>query len=453
MPDAPTAPSQRPSSHKQSRFSERLNRKTISWAMYDWANSAFATTVIAAMFPIFFKKFWSEGIDPQVSTFYLGAAHAITSALLAVFAPVLGFMADRGSKKKLFVFAFLFLGVITTASLSLVEQGGWPLAVGLFVFANIGFAGANSLYDSLLVAIAKPKDVDFVSAFGFALGYLGGGLLFLLNVLMVTKPYLFGFADAASATRWSFVSVGLWWAAFSIPLFLFVPEPSEAANSVDRVQSQISPPSTSTRMANELKAIFRQFILTFGKLRKHPTLLLFLIAYFCYIEGVNTIIKMAADYGMAIGLQSTHLIQAILLVQFVGFPATLAFGFLAARIGPKISIMACILVYGATTIYAYFLSTESEFYLLAVLIGLVQGGVQSQSRSFYARLVPPGQAGEFFGFYNMLGKFSSVLGPLLVGTVGLISRDPRLAILSVLVLFVSGGAILARVPVAHFKES
>lgn len=419
-----------------------ISREMLAWASYDWANSAFSTTVITALFPIFFKAHWSKGSDVAMSTAQLGFSHSIVSFVLALLAPVFGALADRGSGKKLMLFTFTFLGIIGTALFPAVAAGDWPTAILLFMVANIGFMGANTFYDALLCNVATKDKLEFVSAFGFALGYLGGGLLFLFNVVTITKPEWFGFADKTQATRFAFFSVAVWWAIFSIPTFLFVPENRPGAKAREKAP-----------FGQVIRAGAMQLWKTLHELRKHKYLGLFLLAYFFYIDGVNTIIKMSVDYGMAIGFKPEGLILAILIVQFVGFPATLVFGWVAGKIGAKRSLFICISVYTMGTVWAYFMTKEYEFYVLAVMIGLVQGGIQSISRAVFARMIPQDQSGEFFGFYNMLGKFSAVLGPLLIAVVSLISRDPRDAILSVIVLFLIGAAILVKVPVAEPQES
>ncbi len=413
----------------------------LAWASYDWANSAFSTTVVTALFPIFFKNYWSRGADVAVSTAQLGFSHSLVSALLAGLSPVFGALADRGSGKKTFLLLFTLLGILGTALFPSVAEGDWPRAIALFVVANIGFMGANTFYDALLCNVAERDRMEFASAFGFALGYLGGGLLFLFNVVTITKPEWFGFPDKAEATRFAFLSVAVWWAVFAIPTFLFVPEHRPGSARPEKIPLR--------------RLVFtgaKQLWGTLLELRRRKYLGLFLLAYFFYIDGVNTIIKMSVDYGMSIGFKAEGLIVAILIVQFVGFPATLAFGWIAGRVGAKRALFACISVYILGTVWAYFMTEEREFYVLAVMIALVQGGIQSISRAVFARMIPQDQAGEFFGFYNMLGKFSAVLGPLLMAVVSLISRDPRHSILSVILLFVIGAAILAKVPVAEPRE-
>ncbi len=415
---------------------ERDNRKSIiSWALYDWGNSAFATTVMAAFFPIFFKQFWSAGVDPVVSTAKLGMANSIAGMVVALCAPVLGAIADRGGAKKRFLFFFAFMGVVMTASLFMVSQGNWITAIAVYVLATIGFSGGNIFYDSLLPEIASDKKMDFVSALGFSLGYLGGGLLFALNVTMTLKPALFGLADAGEAVRISFLTVAAWWALFSIPVFLFVKEP-------------IGEEGIAAGAA--VTAGLRQLRRTFAEIRHLRVIFLFLIAYWLYIDGVDTIIRMALDYGMSIGFDSNDLILALLITQFVGFPSAIAFGYMGGKIGTKRSIYIAIAVYLCVTIYASFITRAFEFYVLAIVIGLVQGGIQALSRSLYARMIPVEKSGEFFGFYNLIGKFSVVAGPIFIGVTALLVRAmgyssdvaSRVSITSIAILFVAGGILL-----------
>lgn len=409
-----------------------LRRPVIAWAFYDWANSAFATTVMAVFFPIFFKSYWDQASSATVSTFHLGMANTIASLIVALLAPIMGAIADKGGARMKLLALFTLLGVAMTASLPLVAQGDWMLASILFVGASLGFWGGNQFYDSLLLDVAREEDYDLVSGFGYSLGYLGGGLLFLVNALMAAKPAMFGLADAAEAVRVSFVMVAIWWTVFSVPVLLFVRE---------------SRASAPLPFAAAIGAGGRELLATLRHVRADRTLLLFLLAYWFYIDGVNTVMKMAVDYGLALGFAQSSLISALLLVQFVGFPAALAFGLLGQRFGPRTGILIAIVVYACATVYAYFLESEAEFYALAIVVGLVQGGIQSLSRSLYGRLVPAGKAGQFFGFYNMMGKAAAVLGPLLTGVTALLTNNSRLAILSLVLLFVIGGALLLRVKV------
>jgi UMF1 family MFS transporter len=406
------------------------NRPVLSWAFYDWANSAFATTVMAGFFPVFFQKFWSVDVSPTETTSRLGFGSAIAGAVIAVLAPILGAIADRGGRRKQFMFAWTLLGVAATAGLYLAAQGQWIAALVLFVLGTIGFNGGVVFNDSLLLDVADPGDFDRVSAFGYALGYLGGGLLFLLNVLMVQKPALFGLRDAGQAVQVSFLSVAAWWLLFTIPVMRGVREQQRGPH---------------LGIVAAIRVGFRELGNTIAHVRQYRVVVMFLFAYWFYIDGVNTIIKMAVDYGTALGLDTGALLTALLVTQFVGFPAALLFGWLGNRIGPKRAILIGLAVYCGITVYAYFLDSEREFFALAVAVGFVQGGVQSLSRSLFGRLVPQGKSAEFFGFYNMMGKFATVLGPLLIAIVAALTHNQRASIISLVLLFVVGGALLWRV--------
>ena len=404
----------------------------VSWALYDWANSAFATTVLAGFFPAFFRQFWSLGEDPTQATLRLGLANGAAGFLMALLAPLLGAIADKGGHRKRFLVAWSLLGIAATTGLYFVGQGQWGAAVVLFTLGTLGFNGGVVFCDAMLLDVAEPAEYDRVSALGYAFGYLGGGLLFTVNVLMVVKPAWFGLANAAEAVQVSFLTVAAWWLVFMLPLALFVPE--------KRIPGR-GPSLAAVREG------FAELAETLRHVMGYRSLLAFLVAYWLYIDGVNTIIKMAIDYGMALGLDTKALLGALLLTQFVAFPAALLFGRLGERWGARRSVLLGLFVYTGVTVWAYFLDTTREFYLMAVVVGLVQGGVQSLSRSLFGRLVPAGKSAEFFGFYNMVGKFGTVLGPLLVGITAWLTGSPRGAILSVAVLFVAGGLLLWRVQV------
>jgi UMF1 family MFS transporter len=407
---------------------ERIaTKKVISWSLYDWANSAFATSVMAGFFPVFFKQYWSTGVEVTTSTFRLGMANSIASLIVAALAPVLGAIADRGGAKIRFLFFFAAMGIIMTGGMFFVAKGAWEVAVLLYVLGIIGFSGGNVFYDSLIVDVSPPGRTDMVSSFGFSLGYLGGGLLFALNIFMTLKPAFFGLADASEAVRVSFINVAIWWAAFSIPMMIFVKEPATLHRKSGWAM---------------VGAGFRQLKTSFGEIRKLRLVFLFLIGYWLYIDGVDTVIRMAVDYGMSLGFEANSLIVALMITQFVGFPAAIAFGKFGEKLGTKVAILLGIGVYVGVTIWAMFMEKTTEFYALAVVVGLVQGGVQSLSRSFYSRIIPGNKAAEFFGFYNMLGKFAAVIGPFLVGWVGVLTGNPRIAIFSIIILFISGGVIL-----------
>jgi len=416
-------------------LSKLLTRRPIfSWALYDWGNSAFATTVMAGFFPVFFNSFWSVGADGSLTTARLGFANGAASLLVALLAPIIGAIADRGGSRKKFLFVFAALGIVMSGGLYFVQQGNWAVAVLLYVCATVGFAGSNVFYDSMIVDVAKPDEFDLVSAFGYSMGYLGGGILFAVNVLMTLHPAWFGLADATQAVQVSFLTVAIWWLVASVPLLLWVKE----APTVDQQPA-----------LGAIRAGFQQLIGTARAIGELKPVLIFLCAYWLYIDGVYTIIKLAVDYGIRLGFESSQLVLALLLVQFVAFPSALFFGWAARYVGVKKGILIALSVYMLTTVWASMISQVWEFFGLAIVIGLVQGGVQSLSRSLYARIIPADKTGEFFGFYNMLGKFASVLGPVLVGVVALLSHNPRLSILAILPLFLVGAGVLTRVKVVH----
>jgi len=414
------------------------NKRAVwSWAFYDWGNSAYSTTVMAGFFPLFFKEYWADPHNPNQSTFYLGMANSIASIVVASLAPLLGSIADQGSAKKKFLTFFAFLGVIMTGGLWMVSQGNWQMAVLFYVMATIGFASGNVFYDSLLPGLASEERVDVVSSLGFGLGYLGGGLLFLVNVFMYLKPEIFGISDGATAIKLSFLSVAVWWAVFTIPLILFVPEPKNYE---------------SVKIKNAIQMGWVQLIQTFKEIRNMKVVGTFLLAYFFYIDGVDTIIKMAVDYGMSLNFSGESLIIALLIVQFVAFPAALVYGRLASKVGTKTAIMIGIIAYSFITFLGYFITKTWHFYVLAILIGLFQGGIQALSRSLYTRIIPAEKSAEFFGFYNMLGKFAAIIGPTLMGTISLVTGSARLGILSILLLFILGAFLLNKVDLDEGKR-
>lgn len=405
-------------------------RARWAWAFYDWANSAFATTVMAGFFPIFFKTWWSAHNSDATSTLQLGIGSAVASLIVFLLAPLLGAIADRGQRKKAALAWVTVLGVCATVALFAVGRGQWFVALTLFVVASVAFFLAIVFYDSLIVNVATPATYDRVSALGYGLGYLGGGVLLAVNVWMTLAPQTFGLADQAAAVRWSFVTVAVWWLLFSLPLFRYVREPQ--ASNRPRARAAVA-------------AGLRELTHTLKRIRGQRNILLFLLAYWLYIDGVHTIIRMAVDFGLSLGFSSTDLIIALLLVQFIGFPAAVAFGYLGERWDTKKAIYLGLAVYAGVTAWGYFLSHAWQFYVMAAIIGLVQGGVQSLSRSYYAGLIEADRAGEYFGIYNMMGKFAAILGPLLFGMTAALTGSARAAILSILILFVLGAVLLTRV--------
>ena len=406
------------------------NKAVWSWTMYDWANSAFATTVMAGFFPLFFKAYWADPDYPSESTFYLGMANSIASIIVALFAPFLGAIADQATAKKKFLFTFAYLGIVMTGGLWIVDKGYWQMAVLFYVLAALGFSGSNIFYDSLLPGVASEKKVDYVSSLGFGMGYIGGGILFLLNVIMYLKPDFFGIPDGATAIRLSFVTVAVWWAVFSIPVAIWVKEP-EIHESVGIVSA--------------VSLGWKQLKQTFKEIRHLKVVGIFLLAYWFYIDGVDTIVKMAVDYGVTLKFPDSALITALLMVQFIAFPCALLFNLLSKKIGVKQSVMTGIIGYGIITFLAYFMSQMWHLYTLATLVGLFQGGIQALSRSLYTRIIPKEKSAEFFGFYNMLGKFAAVIGPAMMGTITLMTGNIRYGIISIVLLFILGGFFLLKV--------
>ncbi len=427
----------------------RRRRAIWGWALYDWANSAFSTTVMAVFFPILYKQYWSQGLDVNVSTFRLGLANAAASLLVALMAPVLGAIADRSGRRKGLLIAFTYLGVLMTAALALVPQSHWAMALVVYGLGVIGFSESVVFYDATLTQVAPEDRIDQVSSLGYALGYLGGGLLLAFNVWMTLRPRMFGLADATQAVKAAFVSVALWWALFSLFTFLWVPPPVSAGKA---------------SLTDQVRAGWRQLRWTLRHFRRLKTALTFLLAYWCYIDGVDTIVRMAVDFGMSIGFQRNDLVTALLITQFIGFPAAILFGRLAKYWGIRRSIYLTLYIYMAVTLWGAFMNRPWEFYLLAAVIGLVQGGIQALSRSYYARLIPLKFSTQFYGFYNMLGKFAAIMGPLLMGATGLMTKRlllpagataeqvhvagltaTRAGIVSILVLFITGALLFRRV--------
>jgi UMF1 family MFS transporter len=412
---------------------KNITKKQIySWALYDWANSAFATTVIAGFFPIFFKSFWAGDLSPSESSAWLGTANSISGLAIVFIAPFLGALADISNKKKFFLGFFAFLGVIFTGSLFFIAQGQWVIAMAVYAMASIGFSGGNVFYDALLTNVSSKESRNRVSALGYSLGYLGGGFLFIFNVCMYLYPESFGLKSITDAVLFSFLSVSVWWALFTIPILKFVPE--------DRNVTSVS------FSLNLFTQSFKRVISTFKDIRQYKKLSIFLLAYWLYIDGVHTIVRMAIAYGSDIGLQSSDMIIALIITQFVGFPATIAYGFLGDKFGLRPMLSIGIIGYIFVTIFSTFITSITGFYFLAATIGIFQGGVQSISRAFFSRLIPENKDAEFFGFYNLVGKSSVIIGPVLVGWVAYTFDNPDYGILSLLLLFIPGLLVLWLIP-------
>jgi MFS transporter, UMF1 family len=411
------------------------NKEARAWAMYDWANSAFATTIMAAFLPIYYAQVAASELPAHTATAYWGYTTAISLAIIAVLSPIMGAIADFMGVKKRFLAGFMGLGVTFTALLALIGEGDWLLASAIFIVANIGFAGANVFYEALLPSVATGEELDRTSTAGYALGYLGGGILLALNAAWYLFPERFGFADAQQAVRGSFVSVAVWWLLFSAPLLRRVHEPEPQLVTEERAGS------------NPARAGFRRVAATLREIRRYPDLFMFLLAFLVYNDGVGTIIKMATIYGEEVGIDAGHMIGALILVQFAGIPFTFAFGSLAGRISAKNGVFLCLLVYAVISVGGFFMSEAWHFWALAVGVATVQGGIQGLSRSLYASMIPAGRATEFFGFYSVSAKFAGIAGPLLFAVVGQTMGASRWGILSLVAFFVGGALLLTRVDV------
>jgi len=409
-----------------------MHKKTINgWCMYDWANSAFATTIMAALFPPFYRSLVVRGgLSESQATALWGYTAATALLLVALIAPVLGAISDCTGGKKRYIGFFAGLGILSTASLALLGTDTWRTASLIFICGNVGFAGANVFYESLLPHICRDNDIDRISSRGYALGYLGGGILLVINALWVTQPRMFGMPDAAVALRASFLSVAVWWGAFSVPLFRQVAEP---------------PSSLPAGETNPVKGGFLRIASTLREVRRYKQLLLFLVAFWIYNDGISTIIKMATAYGDEIGIGLKHMTIALIITQFVGIPFSLLFGRLAGKMGAKRALFLALGVYTAISIGGYFMRTPLHFYVLAFMVGTVQGGSQALSRSLFGAMVPKHKAAEFFGFFSTSGKFAGIAGPLLFGVVSQVTGKSRFSILSLVIFFLAGAVLLARV--------
>jgi MFS transporter, UMF1 family len=420
----------------------------FSWCMYDWANSAFATTVLAAVLPVYFASLIPEGgVTVRLGTGVLTVSgsglwgYAVSLSLLvsALCAPVLGALADFSRSKKRFLFAFTAWGSIFSCLLFFVGESDWLMCLIFFVCANIGFAGSMPFYDGFLPEIATSEEIDWVSGKGYAFGYAGGGILLALHVLLISFHETFGIAERALSIRISLGSVGIWWAVFALPMFLWVPEKG-------RVDEK--PPGFSYGTFG-----FIRLFKTLKSFGSHRDLGWFLIAFLVYNDGIQTVIAMAAIFGKtALGLDATTLIGTLLMIQFIALPGALGFAKLAKRIHAKRAIVVSLVLWIGIIAYAYFIDTALEFWILGGLVGLILGGSQAISRSLYGQLIPRDRPAEFYGFFAISAKFASVAGPLLFGLVSDMSSNPRHAILSIGCFFVLGLILLGRVNVERGRR-
>ncbi len=414
-----------------------------AWAMYDWAASAVQTTIMVAVFPIYFVKVAGAGIAESGATQRLATINTIALVIIALVSPVLGAISDYRGAKKRFTAGFMILGIVACCGLFLVRTGDFDLASWLFILIMVGVAGSYVFYEALLPHLARPGEVDRVSTAGYAIGYLGGGVLLALNLAWIEMPGLFGLpsgeglseSDATLPARLAFLSVAVWWALFSIPLFRRVPEPPARIEPDER------------RGENPVRAAFVRLGETFRELRSYRQAFLMLLAFLIYNDGIQTIIKMATAYGTEIGIGQSALIGAILLVQFVGIPCTFLFGSVAGRLGAKRSLFVGLVAYTVISILGYYMTNATHFYILAGLVGMVQGGTQALSRSLFASMIPQHKSGEFFGFFSVFEKFAGIFGPLIFAGTIAVTGSSRNAILSVIGFFAVGAALLALVDV------
>jgi UMF1 family MFS transporter len=447
-----SAPLDRAVSHRQRpSVLERLalHRPELrAWAIYDWALSAMQTVIMTAVFPIYFVSVAGAGLPGAEPTQRLARANTIALVIVAVLSPVLGALADYTAAKKRFLATFTALGIVATGAMWFIGHGDITLASNLLILALIGASGCLVFYESLLPHIAAPGEMDRVSTAGYAIGYIGGGLLLVLNLLWIQQPAWFGLpsgagltrADATLPARLAFVSVAVWWGLFAIPLFRRVPEPPRVIEADE------------TPRGNPLRVAIQRIGETLHELRGYRQAFLMLVAFLLYNDGVQTIIKMATAYGTEIGLPQGALITAVILVQFVGVPFTFLFGLVAGRIGAKPAIFAGLLVYTVISVLGFYMRTATHFYILALLVGMVQGGTQALSRSLFASMIPPHKSGEFFGFYSIFEKFAGIFGPLLFYVTIELTGSSRNAILSVVVFFAVGALLLWRVDVEEGRR-
>jgi UMF1 family MFS transporter len=405
-----------------------------AWAMYDWANSTFQTTVITAIFPRFFADYAAAGLSSTAATQRFAWASTIAAVIVAVLGPVLGAIADYRAAKKRLLAVSLIIGVVATALMAFIRRGEWEYAAIVFIVGNIAMAASLVFYDSLLPHLASHEELDRVSTAGYAMGYVGGGLLLVINLAWILSPQTFGLRDAAAATKLSFLSVAAWWLLFSIPLFRKVPEPPAIPG--------ITPAGGVVTVG------FRLAWRTLRELRAYPNALLMLVAFLLYNDGIQTMIRMSSIYGAEAGIDANAQIAAFVMVQFVGIPCAFLFGSLAGRIGAKPAIFLSLVVYTIVSVIGYFLSQTWHFFVLAFLVGTVQGGSQALSRSLFARMIPREKSSEYFGFFSVFEKFGQVFGPLVFAAAVTLFGSSRTAVISVVLFFLAGAIVLTRVDVA-----
>ena len=412
-------------------------RELRAWALYDSAHSAFWTTVIVAVFPPFFSDYAAAGGDPAVVTARFAWATTVAVAISAVLGPIFGAVADYRAHKKLLLALSMLVGVAATVLMATIGRGEWIYAALLFGIGNVAVAMTLVFHESLLPHVARPSEMDRVATASYAVGFVGGGLLLLLNLAWILSPATFGLADSVAAIKLSFISVGIWWLLFSIPILRQVPEPAAAAQS------------DAMRRAGLLRVGFSGAWKALRELRGYPDAFLMLVAFLLYNDGIQTIIRMAAIYGAEVGIDRNAQIAAFVLVQFVGVPCTLLFGAAADRVGAKPAVLFGLVVYIGISVLGYFMATTWHFFALAGMVGIVQGGCQALSRSLFARMIPKQKSSEYFGFFSVFEKFAGVAGPALFAASVTLFGSSRAAVLSVILFFIAGGLLLTRVNVAR----
>jgi UMF1 family MFS transporter len=406
-----------------------------AWAWYDCGNSAYFTTVVTAVFPAFFASYAAAGMPAGEATTRFGLVTTIGMAIVAVAAPILGAYGDYTARRKRLLVGCALLGIAGTFALTTISEGGWRWAALVFIVGNIGVSGSLVFYDSMLPSVATPDETDRVSSAGYALGYLGGGLLLVLNLAWVLQPQLFGLSGTVAAIKLSFASVGIWWLLFMIPLLRRVPEPPRVVAAGD------------PQRGGAVRGAFARLVHTLSEIRQYPQAFLALLAMLVYQDGIQTIIRFAGIYGAEVGVGQSQQIAAFAMVQLLGVPFAFVFGSLGGRIGTKRAIFLALAIYTLAATLGYFMQNATHFFLLAGLVATVQGGAQALSRSLFSRLIPAAKTSEYFGFYAVVERFATIFGPLVFTLSGALTGSSRSAVAGMIVFFVAGGWLLSRVDV------
>lgn len=405
-----------------------MTKQEKSWILYDWANSAFVVTIVTALLPIYFKDVVAVGMSDANSTAYWGYVNTIVSIIVAFASPVLGIIADYENNKKKFLIFFVIIGTASSCLLSVVGEGNVLLCLIIYMIAAICFFSGNIFYDSMLVDVTKEDRMDWISSNGFAWGYIGSTIPFILCIVMILNPSLIGLSSKITAIRISFIVTGLWWFVFSIPLF-----------------KNIKQIYFIKKTKNILKDSFIRLLETLKEIRNHKNIYLFLIAYFFYIDGISTIFKMAAVYGRDVGVDGNNLLVILLATQFVAFPFALIFGKISKKLSAKTMLLIGIIIYIMISVYGFFIKTVFDYWVLAMMVATCQGGMQALSRSYFCKMIPKEKAASYFGIYNIIGKFSAIIGPFMIAIVSQITKQSRYGILSLVVLFIVGFTLLKKV--------